>query len=102
MTLRTSIQGMLLAAVLVAAMPVRSSHAAEAAGPVGAAATPAPAAKDTSAYAPRLIDPQSPPPGEQAQGTVASTPAADAPAVAATATKASESGDDVLNRPRGG
>jgi len=99
MTLRTSIQGMLLAAVLVAAMPARSSHAAEAAGPVGAAATPAPAAKDTSAYAPRLIDPQSPPPGEAAQGTVASTPAADAPAVAATATKASESGDDVLNRP---
>ena len=93
---------MLLAAVLFAAMPARSLHAAEAAAAsVGAPATENPAAKDTSAYAPRLIDPQSPPPSEAAKGSVTTPPAPDAAPAgpAASAARASDSGDDVLNRP---
>jgi membrane-bound lytic murein transglycosylase D len=106
MTLRRSIEAMLLAAVMFAAMPARTLRAAEAAGPtVGAPATANPAGKDTSAYAPRLIDPQSPPPSE-AKGV--GTPAVAAPAAESARpgsdgnpamAKASDSGDDVLNRP---
>ena len=84
MTLRRSIEAILLAAVLFAALPAGTLHAAEAPAPA-----PSPAAKDTSAYAPRLIDPQSPPPAE-------ATPAeAVAPVVA---TKAADD-EDVMNRP---
>jgi membrane-bound lytic murein transglycosylase D len=101
MTLRRSIEAILLAAVLVAALPVRTLHAAEAAVPA-----PGVADKDTSAYAPRLIDPQSPPPSE-AKGVPGTGPAASAvPTTGADGTdapvakaSAREPDDDVINRP---
>ena len=95
---------MLLVAGMSAAM-AQTLHAAEAAGPtVGAPATANPAGRDTSTYAPRLIDPQSPPPSE-AKGTTAPAvagPTPDSPRPAgdgAPVARASDSGDDVLNRP---
>jgi membrane-bound lytic murein transglycosylase D len=101
MTLRRSIEAMLLVAVMCAAM-AQTLRAAESASPmVGVAASANPAGKDTSAYAPRLIDPQSPPPSEAkaapAPALVGSaSPSSDAGTAVA---KASDSGDDVLNRP---
>ena len=59
MKLRQSIEGVLLAAALVAAGPVGSLHAAE--------ATPDTASSDV----PRLIDPQSPPPSERQASSLA-------------------------------
>src|SRR5262245_5153128 len=88
MTLRRSIQGILLAAVLCAALPAGTLHAAEAPAPA-----PSPAAKDTSAYAPRLIDPQAPPPSE------ALPVATDAPTPAARTPEAKADDEDVMNRP---
>jgi hypothetical protein len=70
MTLRRSIEAILLVAVLSAALPVRTLHAAEPAVP--AASVPG---RDTSAYAPKLIDPKSPPPSE-AGGLPTPAPAA--------------------------
>ena len=118
MTLRRSIEAVLLVAVLSAAVPVRTLHAAEGAVPtVGAPVAAATAGKDTTAYAPRLIDPKSPPPSEApATGpAVPSSPAAPAvagparpdadgaatPAATALASKPKDrdADDDVMNRP---
>ncbi|HEY6194629.1 MAG TPA: transglycosylase SLT domain-containing protein, partial [Candidatus Eisenbacteria bacterium] len=75
MKLRLSIDTILLAAVLLAAVPVGSLHAAE-------------APRDTaSADVPHLIDPSSPPPSERQAGTTAppvAPPAAPATTPAAT------------------
>ena len=79
MMLRRSIEAIVLGAVLLAALPVRTLHAAEAGAPAARVA-----GKDTSAYAPRLIDPQSPPPSE-AKGAPAVTPAPPASGPAASA-----------------
>ncbi|HET7380396.1 MAG TPA: transglycosylase SLT domain-containing protein, partial [Gaiellales bacterium] len=106
MTLRRSIEAMLLVAVMFAVMPARTLRAAEAASPtVGAPATANTAGRDTSAYAPRLIDPQSPPPSEAkvAPAPTLAGPTSDGQRPAGEAgtavAKASDSGDDVLNRP---
>ena len=106
MMLRRSIDAILLAAVLFAATPVRTLHAAEAAVPA-----PGVADKDTSTYAPRLIDPQSPPPSEAKGGPVTGPAASASPATGsalpgpdgtgASVARASdrESDEDVMNRP---
>jgi len=91
---------MLLAAVTFAAMPARTLHAAEAAVPtVGVPATANPAGKDTSAYVPRLIDPSSPPASEAKGVAAASTDTPLPTAARAPEAKASDSDDDVMNRP---
>ena len=74
MTLRKSIYAILLAAVSVAALPLGTLHAAE-------------ASPDTSAaYAPHLIDPTAPPPGE-GQATTSSGAIAPPPAPARSENK---------------
>src|SRR5213076_1031187 len=57
-------------AVLSAALPVRTLHAAESAVPAASVS-----GRDTSAYAPKLIDPKSPPPSEAGGSPVPAAPA---------------------------
>lgn len=90
MTLRLSINAILLAAALMGLLPAGTLHASE-------------AAPDTaSADVPRLIDPSSPPPGEQGSSGVAApvagppTPGAVSPA---SANPDPEGEAAVLNRP---
>jgi len=118
MTLRRSIEAVLLVAVLSAALPLRTLHAAEGAVPtVGAPVAAATAGKDTTEYAPRLIDPKSPPPAEgpatgPAVPATSTAPAvagpgarpdadgaATPPATAASKRKDRDADDDVMNRP---
>jgi membrane-bound lytic murein transglycosylase D len=93
MTLRRSIEAILLAAVLVAAVPVGTLHAAEAGVPA-----PTPAVNDTAAYAPRLIDPKSPPPSEADPAAAPATDAALTTAARTPETRAAVD-EDVMNRP---
>ena len=89
MKLRYRINATLLASALLGLVPPGTLHAAEA------------TSADTSAYAPRLIDPSSPPPGEGGNsGTVG--PAIAVPELAATAAgrkPATEGDPAVMNQP---
>jgi soluble lytic murein transglycosylase-like protein len=87
MTLRRSIEAILLVAVLSAALPVRTLHAAEAAVPAASVS-----GRDTSAYVPRLIDPKSPPPSE-AGGLPSPAPATSGSAAPASARPGSDETD---------
>ena len=93
MKLRQSIEAILLAAALVAALPLGVLHAAEAA--------PDTASKDV----PRLIDPQSPPASERGASTAPPVNSAPlptvpvAPAVPAATARQTEGDPTVLNQP---
>ncbi len=89
MTLRHSIHAILLAAALLGLVPAGTLHAAEAPSP------------DTAAYAPRLIDPTSPPPGERGKPVTAgpALPAADPAAASGVLPRSPEGDPAVMNQP---
>jgi membrane-bound lytic murein transglycosylase D len=92
MSLRLSIHALLLAAAALAAVPAGTLHAAE-------------AAPDTSEYAPRLIDPQSPPPADRTRPPAPAASGSPTPWPAAARTpelrdRPESDGDPaVMNRP---